>query len=419
MYASTAEENKDIDIAPDDASDKLNENKEDKMNYEAHTFDFTERSCRTGDFILNVEGTKLHVAKIILSLASPVFDRMFQSEFKESSSEELSLPGKNLEDVKEFLRCIYPNCLVQVSYDNALRLLPLVDEYQVLHLKSRCEHVLVENVNDETSVEELYQRLNEVDMYKLNDLPEKCITLALRKPHDVLIDAKRTCRPPSEDLVEIFEKVTFKMTEIQKQIELKNEELSREIEILRDDAELGKQVKESDASNIKLSEEYDVSMAYITAEIKKSKEVAFEENVKWKETHVVLMAPVAKQYSTSIEKEIWDVPIQISTSVRTETEYSRRIGCYIETCNWFHIKIKHSGKGHISCKVNARCDLVNRQPVGENISVSKKSYFNEGMREQCIDVKRINDINSVSAGFIRDGKIGVIVHLYMTEPNKG
>lgn len=46
------------------------------------------------DVILVVEDEKFHVHRLILSMNSPVFKTMFKSEFKEASSNEISLPGK-------------------------------------------------------------------------------------------------------------------------------------------------------------------------------------------------------------------------------------------------------------------------------------------------------------------------------------
>lgn len=58
--------------------------------------------------------------------------------------------------MKEFLRCIYPNTLALITMENALTLLPIVDEYQVFHLKARCESVLSDNVGNETHATELF-----------------------------------------------------------------------------------------------------------------------------------------------------------------------------------------------------------------------------------------------------------------------
>lgn len=61
------------------------------------------------DLILVVEGRKIHVNKTVLSEHSPVFNTMFNSEFKESTAEEIVLGDKKAGDVVEFLKCFYPN----------------------------------------------------------------------------------------------------------------------------------------------------------------------------------------------------------------------------------------------------------------------------------------------------------------------
>lgn len=59
------------------------------------------------DVFLVVEGSQLHVCKQVLAENSPVFERMFQSEFKEKDLTEIPLPGKKLKDMVEFLRSFY------------------------------------------------------------------------------------------------------------------------------------------------------------------------------------------------------------------------------------------------------------------------------------------------------------------------
>lgn len=61
------------------------------------------------DVTLVVEDQKIHVNKAVLSEHSPVFNAMFNSEFKESTAVEITLEGKRAADVAEFLKCFYPN----------------------------------------------------------------------------------------------------------------------------------------------------------------------------------------------------------------------------------------------------------------------------------------------------------------------
>lgn len=60
------------------------------------------------DFTLIVEDQKLHVAKVVLIDASPVFRKMLTGEFKEKNMTELELPGKKYSSFELFLRCTFP-----------------------------------------------------------------------------------------------------------------------------------------------------------------------------------------------------------------------------------------------------------------------------------------------------------------------
>ena len=61
------------------------------------------------DAVLIVEEKQLHVHSIILSLASPVFDKMFNGDFKEAQDKQVSLRGKSHQMVEHLLKLIYPN----------------------------------------------------------------------------------------------------------------------------------------------------------------------------------------------------------------------------------------------------------------------------------------------------------------------
>ena len=67
------------------------------------------------DLTLVVEGKEMHVSKVILARVSPVFDRMFSSEFKEKTSDRLILPDKDYDTFLEFLCCIYPGVDKQIT----------------------------------------------------------------------------------------------------------------------------------------------------------------------------------------------------------------------------------------------------------------------------------------------------------------
>lgn len=59
------------------------------------------------DVVLSVEGTRFHVHRSTLSMWSPVFEKMFTSEFVEKDAEEITLPGKKARQVEVLLRIVY------------------------------------------------------------------------------------------------------------------------------------------------------------------------------------------------------------------------------------------------------------------------------------------------------------------------
>ena len=59
------------------------------------------------DLILVVENKKFHVHRVLLSMNSPVFEAMLQSQFKEATSGEIPLPEKKANEVLDFLKQIY------------------------------------------------------------------------------------------------------------------------------------------------------------------------------------------------------------------------------------------------------------------------------------------------------------------------
>lgn len=149
------------------------------------------------------------------------------------------------------------------------------------------------------------------------------------------------------------------------------------------------------------------------ANIKESKELAFDDCPKWKEMHVVLTIPVSNGYLASVLKEIWDSPIKISVS---SVEHNWNEGRYKFTENCLGLEINYENKfGSIRSQMNIRCDLVNMQPFEKNESFCFKITY-EGRTSK--NLKKIDDLKKASNGFIHEGNIFLIVHLYMSEPNK-
>ncbi|XP_069106198.1 uncharacterized protein [Argopecten irradians] len=96
------------------------------------------------DVILIVEDQRLYVNRDLLVSASPVFEAMLKKEWQgdqqtESGKVELSLPGKSVEDMTKFLRCLLPFFSDKVSEDTTEAVLPLADESKQKHYYLKVE----------------------------------------------------------------------------------------------------------------------------------------------------------------------------------------------------------------------------------------------------------------------------------------
>lgn len=80
---------------------------------------------------------------------SPVFMKMFSSEFKEKSMTEIPLPEKKASEFEELL-IIYPAASEKgwktITNENCYFLYKLADEYQMDAIKQRCESFFVDKV---------------------------------------------------------------------------------------------------------------------------------------------------------------------------------------------------------------------------------------------------------------------------------
>ena len=116
--------------------------------------DFSE-PWKISDIVLVVEDQRFYVHRQvhrnILALWSPVFEKMFTAAFQEKTKDEIPLPGKKANEIKELLLMIYPNVTgkpwIRITRDNCYFLPKLAEEYQIVALVRRqCEDFLVDKM---------------------------------------------------------------------------------------------------------------------------------------------------------------------------------------------------------------------------------------------------------------------------------
>lgn len=127
------------------------------------------------DVVLLVEGQHFHVHRVILAMSSPVFSRMFSSDFKEKDGDEIPLPEKKAAEIREMLMAIYPRFCKPVNEASLHTLLPLAQEYQMTVLSQRCEDYLLRSAVREDQIGPILETLIVAQNYTLERLIAECV----------------------------------------------------------------------------------------------------------------------------------------------------------------------------------------------------------------------------------------------------
>ena len=119
-----------------------------------------------------------HCHRSILSVRSPVFEAMFQSDMIENTSRNVEIKDIKLEVLKEMLHFIYKGATSTENLTDGLvkELLGAADQYQLNLLKNKCEETLCSMVDVNNSVELLVLS----DLYQASMLRGKSLNLVVR-----------------------------------------------------------------------------------------------------------------------------------------------------------------------------------------------------------------------------------------------
>ncbi|XP_031560802.1 uncharacterized protein LOC116296840 [Actinia tenebrosa] len=137
------------------------------------------------DLELVVENTKFNVHKCVLSMSSPVFEKMLTLDFLEKDAKQIDLPGKKRAEFGAFLRVIYADVISQgkqINEENYEFLLQLAEEYQVSKVKHLCCKFLISSVEESNCL----GICKVAESYNLEDVKEKCAEVASLKPCRIL-----------------------------------------------------------------------------------------------------------------------------------------------------------------------------------------------------------------------------------------
>ena len=135
---------------------------------------------KLSDLVLVVEDQKFHVHRGILAFWSPVFEKMFTSEFKEKNKDEIPLPGKKAREIQALLHMMYPSVEEkQVTKANCYFLFELAHEYQLESIARKCEAQMASMVKKRME-NDVLAMLIYGQKYELKTLISTCIHEARR-----------------------------------------------------------------------------------------------------------------------------------------------------------------------------------------------------------------------------------------------
>ena len=132
---------------------------------------------RHSDVTLTIGGINLYVNTAVLGMVSPSLQRIFDEKLQDDGKQEITLDDEDVQGFIEFLACIYPGCLHDVTKDNVFRILPLADKYHVEFLMKKSVNLLMNSLIDNQAEDHIYQCLSVAKQHSITRLKTKCMEL--------------------------------------------------------------------------------------------------------------------------------------------------------------------------------------------------------------------------------------------------
>lgn len=153
---------------------------------------------KLSDVVLVVEEEGFHVHRALLAFWSPVFEKMFTSEFQEKGNNEVPLPGKKASEIREMLLLIYPSLTEkEITEENCYFLIKLAHEYQMAAIVTRCEDFMANKVKvkakESVLADLVFAQTYELEKLKLASVTQAhCFSLDELK-NDEMFDQIQPC----------------------------------------------------------------------------------------------------------------------------------------------------------------------------------------------------------------------------------
>lgn len=133
------------------------------------------RSFADCKFLVGEDEILLPAHKIILTSASPVFEKMFYGELAEKS-DSIFITEVEYKTFYSFLECIYTNRIIVTSFEYAYELYYLGEKYMVENVKNQCLKYLFNNVNEKF----VCRTYEFAKFFNLFTLKHKCMNVCIK-----------------------------------------------------------------------------------------------------------------------------------------------------------------------------------------------------------------------------------------------
>jgi speckle-type POZ protein len=97
------------------------------------------------DVVLSVGQSRIHAHKLVLSAHSNYFATMFNSDFRESKQEVVTIQDDE-SHFKQMIKIFYTNDTSELNFDMAMHLIVLANKYLVDDLILTCQKIILENM---------------------------------------------------------------------------------------------------------------------------------------------------------------------------------------------------------------------------------------------------------------------------------
>lgn len=152
---------------------------------------------RYTDFTLIVGRKDFQVHKCVLGMQSSVFDAIFKNDMQESKTSEMRIQEFTEAAVEQFLHFLYTGWIQDET--NAMELFAIAAKYDVQNLKSICETIVLDNL-DQANAHEVFSLGH---LYDSRGMKEFSFGVIRRMFPDFKLDDKLIDTP--EKLIEVIE----------------------------------------------------------------------------------------------------------------------------------------------------------------------------------------------------------------------